>query len=551
MEEEPLLVCELTTPELIDKIISFMEILGGIRLYAYQVLLVRRIIESVLSRDGADISALFARQSGKTASISLVCSGLPVLLPVLGKTFRGDTRLAPFARGFNIGIYAPIDKQAKIPFGRIRSILSSKENQEILQDEELDVEVTTNRSDCIGLSNGSEIICRTASPDSQIEGETHHLVILEEAQRLTRQKVEKEINPMLSSTNGTMCRIGTAWMSRGGFHQTIQRNVDAYRNGGPRNHFEFPYDVIIDEKRRMYEFEVRTLGIGKEEHLNYEKYITSQIEKLGGTNNEEFKMNYMCLWSESRIIAVGERLLKVASDPKREAGPSKMGIQIAGLDLGKTIDPSVLTVIELDRTKPILNTLPLDTPTDKRQKYYKKHILDWFQIDGAFEGNTGQYIQLIRFLEQFSVQLMVVDATSIGDVVVERLQEMVGDHITLIPYMFNLPSKANLYKYYLQEFNAGRLTFPAGSNTRTRRVFKEFWHQHEVLDKVEKGAYVTCEAPEGEHDDYPDSGALAVWGEREIDSLEMPEMECTGSASEAGYESGRSSGRASRYARRW
>ncbi len=52
--------------KLVDKTITFMNALVGHELHPYQMPLARRIIESVIINDGEEITALAARQSGKS-----------------------------------------------------------------------------------------------------------------------------------------------------------------------------------------------------------------------------------------------------------------------------------------------------------------------------------------------------------------------------------------------------------------------------------------------------------------------------------------------------
>lgn len=55
----------MSTTDLVDLIFNFCEVYSGRILYPYQEQWGRRIIRSVLENDGEELSALFARQSGK------------------------------------------------------------------------------------------------------------------------------------------------------------------------------------------------------------------------------------------------------------------------------------------------------------------------------------------------------------------------------------------------------------------------------------------------------------------------------------------------------
>jgi hypothetical protein len=560
-------VCPLDTRSLVDRILLFIDALAEVRLYTYQSLFARRVVEDVVDNGGSTITGLWARQSGKTESVADIVIGLCVILPELARQFPDDVRLKPFWKGFWAGVYAPVQDQAQISFGRMREKVNSDNGQEILNDEELNVQIIGNRSDSLSFSNGSYVYSRTASPDSQIEGKTYHLVICEEAQKLLPTKVEKEIRPMLKATNGSMVMIGTAWESRGGFHRTIQHNLDIHTKGGPRNHFEFPYDIVLSEKVRAYEID------GNPFHLFYGKSLANDITRLGGEaearRNPEFQMNYMCLWRESRVIAVREDVFLRAGLKNVEMGRRRGGlVQVAGLDIGKIIDSTVLTVGEIDMSNPIRNPYVLPEADLDKQNYYSKTIIDWLEMDGAFEGYTGQYRRLIEYLQDTNVQILVVDATSIGgDVVFERIEAMVGDTIMCVPFKFSSMSKALLYKYYLQEIHSGRLHYASGPETQKTQEWQKFQHENLNLDRVEVGGYAVCQAPDGEHDDYPDSAALMCWGEKLMEELFMPDISVSSASGHDGRASGREESmrtegqvdltashggnRGGRYARRW
>ena len=517
---EDLAICGLDTPDLIEMILQFTKALTGIKFYNYQYIFCRRIVESILENDGEEITGLWSRQSGKTESLADLGYGLCIILPALAKVFSDDPRLSSYKTGFWIGIYAPIASQAAISFSRMRALTTKPHTKEVMSDPEINVRVDVSRGDTVTFSNGSMIEAHSASPDSQIEGKTWHLVMLEESQKLTQQKVDKEIGPMLTSTNGTLVKIGTAWISKGGFHKSIQHNLDIWRQTGRRNHFEFPYDLVIAEKNKAYAEDKNPF------HLKYEKWIAKQIKRLGGVDSIEFKMNFRCLWNESRLLAVNPETLKRAGLTELEMELGRGGFRVGGLDIGKINDSTVLTVMDVDYANPVVNNMVTDGQDEERQYYYKKCITDWYVTEGAFEGTDGQYETVANYIVESGIKVLVMDTTGNGDAFYERLDAMLGDNIQIIPFNFALPNKAKLYRYYLQELHAYRLFYPAGPLTQNSQAYKRFVQENEDLDRVQHGLHVTYQHPEGEgyHDDFPDSAALACWAEKLAPTLEMSEM---------------------------
>jgi hypothetical protein len=80
------IVCPLPTKKLVDMIMMFVVLYNepaGIHVYAYQRVFMRRIIESVLDREGSVITGLWSRQSGKSEALSSLASALCIIIPTL------------------------------------------------------------------------------------------------------------------------------------------------------------------------------------------------------------------------------------------------------------------------------------------------------------------------------------------------------------------------------------------------------------------------------------------------------------------------------------
>lgn len=172
----------VTTSELVNLVFNFIEVYSGRTLYPYQEQFSKRVIRSVLTNDGAEITALFARQSGKSETISDTSGGMMILLPQLANMpmFANDKRLQPFRDGLWIGIFAPSQRQAQITYNRIRSRLLSPSAEAVLNDPDFNLQFTTSNGQTCSLSNGSFVTAISASDGSSIEGESFKLIICEE-----------------------------------------------------------------------------------------------------------------------------------------------------------------------------------------------------------------------------------------------------------------------------------------------------------------------------------------------------------------------------------
>jgi len=502
-------VCPLSTEQLVDLVMSFIDIINrpaDIYLYTYQRVFLRAILYGLLEHTGDTITGLWSRQSGKSESLASLAVGACVFIPALARAFPGDDRLSQYKGGLWIGIFAPKQQQSGIIYERIRHRAERQSSQELYADPEIATNIAASRGDKVSWTNGSFVVAKTASDQSNVEGDTYHLVFIDEAQLVSRSKVAKEISPMLAATNGLMVKIGTANASRGGFHDSITYNVERQKTGGIRSHFQFPYDVVIEQKRQVYD------QTKDPRHLNYEKWVKTELERLGGnTDSVEFKMNFRLLWQETMMGAIDMTVFELAGEDTLEMNDIKQwgGRQVAGLDLGKVIDDTVLTIIEIDG-QGIVDTAALVRPGEENPLFHLKRILAWGEMHGSWE---EQLKQITNMLMQFSVDTLVVDSNGVGDPIAERLIRLLPS-INVVPFPCSYVGNDKIYKYYIQELEAGRFLYPKGERTMRTTEYQKFVHQHRSLVKQYSGRYLACKAPDGEHEDYCDSAALACWAEQ-------------------------------------
>lgn len=95
----------ISTTDLVNMVFSFVSIYTGESMYPYQEQFSKRIIRSILENDGQELTALFARQMGKTFTVSRTVGGCMIILPKLANMpmFVHDKRLQMFKDGLWIG----------------------------------------------------------------------------------------------------------------------------------------------------------------------------------------------------------------------------------------------------------------------------------------------------------------------------------------------------------------------------------------------------------------------------------------------------------------
>lgn len=509
--------------DMAEMVLEFSEQMSNITLYPYQREAAMGIIFSVLREDAEELTLLFARQSGKTEVVGVIVPGMVVLLPILGKSFPKEERLAKYKDGFLVGIFGPTDDIAGIMYRRMQTRMYSDTAKEMLEDPDIDMALPT-RSQKLELPNGSRVDCNTAAAGAKIEGRTYHLIILEETQDIGDYKIKKSIHPMGAATAATVVKIGTPIPHKCEFEEACKRNKRRDLESVPRwleirTHYEFDYTVALKYNKR------------------YAKYMIKEIARLG-EDSDEFRMSYKLHWLADRGRYLPEGLLQECAIKVREvvkadirdsghrmaAGQKTEFVrsgypttndrhthgQVAAIDFGKSHNSTIVTVGKVWWDNPIT----IYTVEGDEQERFYIHVQNWMEIVG--DNYAAQLPQIVQFLMNYDVILVMTDSTGPGDPVTDFLADSLEDHDIIVePFIFTTPSKDIGYKLLLQEMSAGRLTYPAGSRATKTRKYKRFCQQMGELEKKWRGSRMIVGCPENDdnaHDDYPDSLMMLVYG---------------------------------------
>lgn len=504
---------QLDLNKLIIKIVALAQIISEKQFYPYQTAISYRIIESVLTHDGEVLTALISRQSGKTQVVGATCAALLLILPYLAETFPESWHLnitddkgtyRGFNKGIQIGIYAPRKEQSKIAFDRVRECFERDTTKQIMR--ELGIELSTFNGDAIKLSNGSVGVCRSASIQSKIEGATYHLLILEEAQDIDDLKVRKSLHPMVSSTMGTIVKVGTAKAERCDFYHAIKANIRAQLENGKRktNHFIFPYTICQKYNSR------------------YRDYIAKEKFRIG-EDSDEFKMSYGCVWIFERGMFVTQEqlfnreLAQVQLRPWCFSHPCAVlppGFKhysiVAGIDWGSANDSTVVTLVAVNWQNP-------DETVEVGQQIinlYKKHIVEWREWQG--DDYETQFWEIYEFLNRVPrLEKIIMDTNACGKPIFDRFVASFHDKaIEIEPFNFSSQLKSEGYKAFYQDLCGKRFTFPANPSVRNTPEYKRFVAQMLDLRKKYHLGKMQVAHPDEKHahDDYPDSAMLACYG---------------------------------------
>ena len=485
------------------KIMEFGKILTGLSLYKYQEEAAYAIIYSVITFSGDVKTMLFSRQSGKSEVMAFVVVTLCTLLPALAKIISD---LEQFKTGFRVGLFAPQSDQVQTTYSRAMTRINSANAEMILSDPDIDVYLESSAR--LELSNGSYLAGQVASKQSKIESKTYDMVIVEEAQDVDDLIVSKSIEPMLSSTAGTLIKVGTTGMYKNHFWYEIQHNRQVDRkvlDPRIRNHFEYDYKRIIRDRRIQYDIDHKRL------HLNYEADILRKKARWG-EDSQAFKLAYALIWDlESGMLLTDKEYIGIINKKLGLQYPDNRDYVVAGLDIGKSPAETVLTIARVFHGE------------DQFEKPYKQ-ILAWVALGGM--DYEAQHHAIMDCIVEFNISCIFADYTGVGKAVVDRLMYACGEYVDITPYTFTSQSKSDMWFNFVSEIQTRHLIVPANKKVRTTPEYMKFEEQMKNCQKYFNGAYMVCEKSEGYFDDFVDSCALMCMAANQEQTVEE-EMEVT------------------------
>ena len=478
---------------LIDKMLQFMVVLVGHDLHPYQKPLARRMMESIIINDGEEITALAARQSGKSETIADTVSTLMVLLPRLAKIY--PELLGKYKDGLMVGLFAPTESQAETLFSRTVTRLSSERALDVLSDPEID-DVAAKVGGVTKMiklkKSGSSLTMMTANPRAKIESKSFHLIVIDECQEADDFIVNKSISPMRAYYAGTMVKTGTPTTHKNNFYKSIQLN--RRRQTGKRarqNHFQWDWRDV------------------SKYNDNYSRFIKKEMLRIG-EDSDEFQMSYNCKWLLERGMFVTSSVMDELGDTSQEL--VKVWHQtpvVVGVDPARKMDSTVVTVVWVDWDRP------------DEFGYFDHRVLNWLEIQG--DDWEEQYFQIVNFLSNYDVLAIGVDANGVGDVVAQRLKILIP-RAEVIPLTSSQSEQSSRFKHLQALIQREMLSFPAHAKTRRLNLWKKFYQQMIDAEIKYKGNSFTVAAPREAyaHDDFVDSLAIACSLTKE---LVMPTVE--------------------------
>jgi len=426
---------------------AFFKAFMGLDILPYQQEVSDAMIRHFLDQDGWKIHVQISRQAWKSKVVFWTIAFMVTFCKDIIPEYWNWNKL-------NIGFCVPQFDQLT------QNSLDLKEIFAKIEEETGFVQLVTANSTMIELSNGARIYLMSLHETSKNQSKTLHFVIADEAQEINYTKFKKEIEPMLTSTNGTQVFVWVwCYVDNYFYKATESTSTETYK-----------HDVYKVIKQREYMYQLTWDG----NLLKYKDFIDS-LDK----DTIEFKTEYMLISD----IAIGQFVTPQQLFSLREEYMPIFdydGPVYAWIDFAKSSDSTVLTLID-DNFK-ILNLFELKWDIMEQNDF------------------------LVWVCQDYNVRLIHCDETWLGAGSTSYLQRIFWKN-KVIWINFTTQSKHLMYTNLQKQLRKIRYS------SLFQNVHEKFEKQFLTLEtKRDEKGMLHCAHVKWWHDDYPDSLALAcMW----------------------------------------
>ncbi|MFZ6029866.1 MAG: hypothetical protein ACOYYS_19300 [Chloroflexota bacterium] len=409
-----------TLKAVLRDIVLFCQYASGITLREYQKAPLRRILDSIINRYGDTIVVIFPRQSGKNEIQGQLET---YLLMLLSQTTAEIVKVSPTWKPQTLNAMRRLERI--LAKNLLTATLWRKVQGYIYR---------------IGMAM---IYFFSGHPESNIVGATASTLLeVDEAQDVSPEKYDKEIEPMAASTNATRVFWGTAWTS----NTLLAREKKAAEAA-----------QAIDGRRRVF---VLTADDVRKEVPAYGKFVDGVIAKLG-RNNPMVRTQYFSeeidaeggMFPPSRIEAITGRHRPLAGPQAGELYAALL--DVGGEDEAATLDPTKLDNPKRDSTSlTIVRVIPPRDDLQPLPVYESVYRRAWIGTK-----HTDIYGQLRAELDAWQPRYIVVDATGVGaglSSMLAKTYRPADDGGSVVPFLFTASSKSKLGWDFLGVIDSGR-----------------------------------------------------------------------------------------------
>ena len=393
-----------------------------VALRPYQEQAVRAVIESVRAAKGLALVWIFPRQSGKDEALALLTAYLLTFCSKVG--------------GEMVFVNPTFSPQTETSMRRLETRLTTSG---LLRGK-------WQRKDGYIYRMGNAFCTyMSADPAANIVGATaNRLLVVNEAQDISTFKYDKEMEPMVASTNATRLFSGTRWTGDTLLEREYQRAKEAQAGDGQRRVFFFTAeDVCQSVPAYGASVDGAIARLGRQHPLVKTQYFCETIEAEVGM----FPPGRQALMQGSQPARTAPEpgktyafLIDVAGQDEQRQGMEEQGIRGKGIGEGRDRDSTALKIVEVDRS----TVARLGKPT-----YLTVFRKEWtganmVTVFGALQG----------LVQTWKPERVVIDATGVGEGLWSMLDHAFGEKVK--PVKFTAKLKSELGYGFIGMIESGR-----------------------------------------------------------------------------------------------
>jgi len=425
----------------------------------YQLKASSMIIEAVAKGGNIELPILWARRVGKTDMTALTAMTVGIYFV---RFLRHD---------IDIGFINPAKTEQGIMVTRDRlrqKCIDVKGYLEIGLDVETLLDQGRKTADFVFRSSDNyEARIRAISADihANEKGAGFQLSFFEQVEDMDEQTMKTILFPMAAGAVISSCRVlaGTPGLvvENNYFYELTRR---------------LRYPQFVDDK------------FASHFRPDYGEWVEKERERLG-EDSDEYKTQYRCIWVVLRNRLIDrDTMILLAKDYESD----QTRFRYAGTDVAKDVDRTVCTVIE--------------------RAGAEHHILAWYEAEGTDYEEQADEIK--AFLTPWRVQTNLVDATGVGDPVVDMLVNRCRGICETVPIKLSLQNHDAVWKIYEGELTHGRLNYPKTfTDPEQKRRCNRFIDEHCIADRNVVSNMIKVQKPNRKdaHINYVISSGLAVY----------------------------------------
>ncbi len=428
--------------KLLRDVVLFVRYASGLKLRHYQEEAARAIVNSVVNHKGLSIVVIFPRQSGKN---ELQAQVQAYLLTLLSGERNEIVQISP--------TWKP---QTENAMRRLEEVLS---NNLIVRDR------WQKHFGHIYQVGKAKVVFLSGSPTANIVGATASaLLSVDEAQDIQIEKFDKEISPMVASTNATTVFWGTAWTSRTLLARELRAAQAAEARDGIRRVFKLSADQVIAEVPDYGKHVQKKIeSLGRNHPLVRTQYYGEEIDAEGGLFTPERQALMQGIHPPQYLPRPGEvyaLLLDVA-------GVDEAVQDLAGGALANPgRDATALTIVAVEPGEADESSRHLPT-------YRVVNRRLWVGV-----AHTTLFSQIRSLAETWRISHLVVDATGVGAGLAAFLDKALPGKVR--PFVFSAKTKSQLGWGFLAVVDSGRFrdyACPEGNTGEQARLARKFYRE--------------------------------------------------------------------------